>query len=104
MIDEIIEEMIKDSYACKLLAQKEAKQKTKQAAEQGMKQGMKQGVEQGVKQALVSVVQARFASLLPLAEERCTRLKTSAQLQQLLIQIVQSQDEDEARRFLLAGD
>ncbi len=68
-----------------------------------MKQGIERGMKQGMEQVLVSVVQTRFASLWPLLEERSALLKTPEQLQQLLIQIAQAQNEEEARRFLLAA-
>ncbi|GAC1359640.1 MAG: hypothetical protein NVS2B12_34060 [Ktedonobacteraceae bacterium] len=51
----------------------------------------------------VSAVQARFSTLESLALERSKLLKTPEHLQQLLTQVLQAQDEEEARHLLLAA-
>ncbi|GAC1478946.1 MAG: hypothetical protein NVS2B12_33610 [Ktedonobacteraceae bacterium] len=64
-----------------------------------------QVTEQVLKQSIVTVVQARFASLTALAQERIEPLKTSQDLHELLIQVARAQDEEEVRSILLAlGD
>ncbi len=54
------------------------------------------------KQDIISIVQARFPSLIELIQKQLELLKTPEQLQQFLIQLAQVRDEEEARHVLLA--
>ena len=64
-------------------------------------QGVKRGMEQGRRQDIVSLVQKRFPSLTPLAQERVVLLTTPEKLQDLLLQIAVAKDEQEVCSSLL---
>jgi hypothetical protein len=57
--------------------------------------------EQVMKQNIVSIVRAKFPSLVALTQERLEPLKTPEQLRRCLVQMVQAREEEEARGILL---
>ena len=95
MLGDILDDMIKESWVYKEWTQDERAK--------GVKQGVKKGIEQGAQQMFVAMLQDRFASLKSLAQECSALLKKPEQLGPLLIQILQAQSEEEARRLLLAA-
>lgn len=95
MLGDILDDMIKESWVYKEWTQEERAK--------GVKQGVKKGIEQGAQQMFVAMVQDRFASLKLLAQECSERLKKPELLQPLATQIIQAQNEEEARHLLLAA-
>ena len=69
------------------------------------KEWQQEAEERVMKQTIVALVQARFPLLTKLTEKRLELLKTPQQLQQLLIQLAQARDEEEAQQvFLIKGN
>lgn len=89
----MLDEIIRESWAYKQWRQETIAKVTKQVTQQVTQQIMKQNI--------ISVVQAKFPSLLELTQERLELLKTPQRLQKLLVQIAQAQDEESGRRILL---
>ncbi|MBA2677399.1 MAG: hypothetical protein H0U76_03240 [Ktedonobacteraceae bacterium] len=90
---EMLENILKDSWAYKKW--------TKQGMEQGVKQGLEQGLLQARRQDIVSLLQDHFPSLTVLAQERVSLLTTPEKLQSLLLKVANAKDEQEARSSLL---
>ena len=71
--------------------------------EEGLKQGIQQGMQQGMQQVLLAFVQARYPTLMGLAEERCKALDNPEQIQALIISIGLAQSEQEVKKLLLTS-
>ncbi len=90
---DMLESILKDSWAYKKWKQK--------GIEEGVQKGIEEGVQKGRRQDIVSLVQKRFPSLAPLAQERVVLLTAPEKLQDLLLQIAVAKDEQEVRSSLL---
>jgi len=88
----MMEELLAESWAFREWREK--------ALVEGREEGLKQGMQQGMQQVLLAFVEARYPTLMALAEERCKALNNPKQLQALIISVGLAQTEQEAKKLL----
>lgn len=69
---------------------------------EGKTEGITEGKVEGIRQSVEMVVQTRFPDLLEVVMERVKLMHDPTVLQQILVAMSVAQDENRARRFLLA--
>ena len=69
--------------------------------QEGREQGLEEGREQALRQTLISYMETRFPTLMPLAKQQTSTIKDPDVLQSVIVKLFAMQTAEEAERFLL---
>lgn len=95
-------DILEESWVYQEILEKGMQKGIEQGIEKGMQKGIEKGVTQGIRQMLGHLIEKRFPSLSPLAQQSIQQINNQENLQAIYDKLIDVNTVEEARQVLLS--